>query len=600
MSISSLGNTITLFGRIADTQKMRKPILSEPVRKPPCRITSVKQPLPRVRPEEIGLDSARIAAFLAELSQDETLNMHSVLILRNGKIVTEATFGEHSLHTWKQTYSACKSITALAVGMLVEDRMLSLDEKLTDLFDARLTPLSRITAKDLTVRHLLTMTTGASFNEASVHSEKDWIKGYFGGSFSPGAFSYNSLNSYMLSAIVGIKTGMRLSEFLNERLFQPLGITEYHWECCPLGIDKGGWGLFLLPEDMAKIGLLVMQDGVWMGRQLVSRDWIREATAVQVSAEAVSKLYDYGYHIWCGREKNSFLFNGMLGQNVLGLRDSGVLLVTNAGNDEIFQSSIYFTAAERYFGASLPDVLPQNDAAYQTLCKTVASLKEHVPRKAVPKQPLWKKLIPVKKAAPAPALPGECALLSGVRFTSDDPNAPSVSLMPLTLQVVQNNYGSGFSSVSFLANGDTFYMTFTEAEARYLLPVGFGVSADADLSFGGVPYHVKTLGQFLKDEDGRPLLKIRVTFTETPLTRYFKIYYTGVHPFLKAYEQPGSEFIFSRLLSLQDMFTASPLLTGAIGKIDRDFVRYRVYKAFSPEIRLQKASEQAKVPANVP
>ncbi len=597
MSISSIGNTITLLGRIADTQKVRKPILPDPVQKPPCRLSSPQTPLPRVRPEEVGLDSAKIASFLSVLSRDETLNMHSVLILRNGKIAAEATFGEHSLHTWKQTYSASKSITSLAIGMLIGDGKLSLDEKLTDLFEGKLTPLSRITAKELTVRHLLTMTTGASFNEASMLTEKDWIKGYFGGSFAPGAFSYNSLNSYILSAIVGIKTGKRLSEFLHERLFQPLGITEYHWESCPHGIDKGGWGLFLLPEDMAKIGLLVMQGGEWMGKQLVRREWIEDATTVKVSAKSVSKLYDYGYHIWCGRETNSFLFNGMLGQNVLGFKDSGVLLVTNAGNDEIFQSSSFFPAAARYFGTSRSTVLPPNDEAHKLLQNTIFSLKEHAPKKTVPKKPFLKKLFPIKKEAPAPVLPPECDRLHGVRFASDDPNAPSVSLMPLILQVAQNNYGSGFSSVSFLKNENSFYMTFTEAEAGYLLPVGFGVSADADLSFSGVPYHVKTLGQFLKDEDGQPLLKIRVTFTETPLTRYFKIYYTGVHPYLKAYEQPGSEFIFSRLLSFQENFAASPVLSGALGKIDRDYVRYRVYKAFSPEIRIKKAAEHEKASA---
>ncbi len=598
MSINSLGNTISLLGRIADTQKPRKPILDEAVVKPACRIVPIRQPIRRARPEEVGLDSARIAAFLKELARDETLNMHSLLILRNGAIVAEATFGEHSLHSWKQTYSACKSITALAVGMLVDDGLLSVSDKLTDLFDDKLTPLARLAVKDLTVRHLLTMTTGASFNEASMLTERDWIKGFLGGTFAPGAFAYNSLNSYMLSAIVQKKTKKTLSDVLAERLFIPLGIEETYWESCPLGITKGGWGLFMRPEDMAKIGQLVMQNGVWNGKRLVSEAWIREATATHVSAASVSELYDYGYHIWTGRNKNAFLFNGMLGQNVIGLRDSGVLLVSNAGNNEMYQSGNYFTAAERYFAAAATSPLPPNDEAYAALQKTVASLKEKAP--AVPKpekrsllRGLFKKNAP---AVPAPTLPPECKLLNGVRFESTDANAPSVSLMPMILQVVQNNYGSGFSSVSFLQSGNMFYMTYTETEASYLLPIGFGASADAELTFRGVPYHVKTRGSFVKDEDGRQILKIRISFEETPLTRYIKIYYTGAAPRLKQYETPGSEFIFSRLLSMKQSLSHSPLITGTLDKIDNDYVRYRVFKVFSPEIEIKRADTKKDLP----
>ncbi len=589
MSISSLGNTLTLLGRIADTQKIRKPILPAPVKKPTCPENEPRQPLPRVRPEEVGLDSAQIAAFLRVLSHDETLNMHSILLLRHGKIAAEAVFGEQSLQIWKQTFSACKSVTALAIGMLIEDGMLSLNEKLPDLFAGHLSPLARLAVKDLTVRHLLTMTTGASFNESAMLSEKDWIKGYFGGTFSPGPFAYNSLNSYILSAIVQAKTGKRLSEFLGERVFAPLGIRHYFWESCPAGIDKGGWGLYLFPEDMAKIGLLVMQEGEWMGKQLISREWIRQASTKKVSAKSVSELYDYGYHIWCGRGRDTFLFNGMLGQNVLGLRDSGVLIVANAGNGEIFQSGHFYAAAERYFGKGRPDTLPPNDEAYAALTKTIASLKEHRPPVPKVKKRLFG-ILPSKKqpSVSANALPAECAALNGVRFVSEDINAPAVSLMPMALQIVQNNYGSGFSSVSFLQNGNTFYMTFTEKEAGYFLPIGFGVSAETELTFGGVPYRVKTLGRFVTDEDGRPLLKIRLTFAETPLTRHLKIYYTGIRPVLKAYEQPGSDFIYERLLSIKDTLAETPLVGTTLGKIDTDYIRYRVYKVFSPEIQLKK------------
>lgn len=589
MGINTISNTLTLLGRIFDTQKIRKPIIPDVFSKPACRTVPIHQPLPRVRPEEVGLDSEKIASFLKELSEDETLNMHSLLILRDGKIVTEAVFGEHDLRIWKQTYSAAKSVTSLAIGMAIGEDVLSLEDRLTDLLESKLTPLTRLAVKDLTLHHLLTMTTGASFNEATMLTERDWVKGYLGGSFSPGEFAYNSLNTYMLSVILKEKTGQSLTEYLRPRLFIPLGIDEYYWECCPKGYEKGGWGLYMRAEDMAKIGVLVMNGGVWNGQQLIPKEWIAEATRTQVSAESVSKLFDYGYHVWTGRHRDTFLFNGMLGQNVLGFRESGIMLVSHAGNEEVFQSSNYFTAADRFFGGKHKDVLLPNDAAYKMLQKTLCRLREHLPsvkkKKMTPLRRLFTKQN--EKKSPDP-LPPECARLNGVRFTTEDPNAPSVSLMPLVLQVVQNNYGDGLQSISFLRSGSGFYMTYAQKNESFLLPIGFGVAADTDLRVGDVPYHVKTLGSFVRDEDGRPIFKIRITFCETPVTRYIKLYYTGIEPHLKQYETPGSDLILTKLLGIKNALVLSPLIGGTLDKIDNDYLRYRVEKAFIPDIRVTR------------
>ena len=593
MGINTISNTLTLLGRIFDTQKARKPIHPDTSMKPAYRPVPIHQPLPRVSPEEVGLDSEKITAFLKELRDDETLNMQSVLILKNGKIVTEAIFGDTDPLIWKQTFSAAKSITALAIGMLCDEGKLSLDTKLTDVFERRLTPIAKFSIKDLTVRHLLTMTTGASFNEAAMLTEWDWVKGYFAGTFTPGEFSYNSLNSYILSAIVQEKTGERLSEYLTPRLFAPLGIDEFYWETCPMGIDKGGWGLYMRPEDMAKIGVLVMENGMWKGKQLIPHAYLEMAAHTQTTTKTVSKLYDYGYHIWTGKNRDSFLFNGMLGQNVLGFRESGVILVSNAGNDEIFQSSNYFTTAERYFSEKHADTLPRNEEAFKNLQDLISRLKDQptaVPIPAIPPRRwhLFRKAPPTALSVADP-LPPECNLLSGVRFETDDPHAPTVSLLPLILQVVQNNYGSGFKSLSFLKNGSSFYMTYAEESASYLLPIGFGTPAPTDIRIGDVPYHVKTLGQFVKDEDGRPILKIRISFSETPLTRYLKLYYGGIAPQLKQYEQPGGDFVFTKIIGVKHALALSPIIGGTLDKIDNDYVRYRVNKAFAPVIRVNKS-----------
>lgn len=598
MGINSINSTITLIGRIFDTRQPVRPIYPDTSEKPPCSYSPIRQPFPRVSAEEVGISSEAAAEFFSAIAADETLNMHSILLLRNGKMIAEASFGDQDLRCWKSTFSACKSITSLAIGFLWDEGKIKLDEKLTSLFDSRLSPRARLAVKELTVRHLLTMTTGASFNEATMMTEPDYVKGYFAGTFSPGPFSYNSLNTYLLSAILREKTGVNLTEYLKPRLFDKLGIENIYWEKCPLGIEKGGWGLFIRPEDMAKLGQFVLQDGVWNGERLLSHEWLKQAAYKQVSTGDVSELYDYGFQMWTGRRCDSFLFNGMLGQNVLGFRENGVLLVSNAGNDELFQQSNYFLLAEKYFGQPMPDTLPENPDGARQLSAVIDSLHDRAPAAPEPeKEPFFTRFLESigltkKKPAPekAPALPPECDELSGLRFTARDENAPSVGLMPVIWQGIQNNYSSGFRSVSFLRSGSAFYMTYSEEKESHLLLIGFGTAADSSLTFGGVPYQVKTLGEFTHDEDGIPLLKLRIDFIETPMTRYIKLYYSGLHKHLRQYERPGSAFIFAKATGLKQELVAQPIIGSTVNMVDDDYLRYRINKKFMPDITIESSA----------
>lgn len=582
MSLSDLNNAITLLGRLIDTRQAIKPIYTVASEKPPFRPSAIRQPFVRCRPEEVGVSSAKIGEFLAEIAEDETLNMHSILILKDGKMIAEAEFADQTTSTWKYTFSACKSITSLAIGFLYDEGMILPEEKISEIFEDVIPPLTRIAIRDLTVEHLLNMTSGASFNEIMAMTDTDWVKGYFAGTFSPGSFFYNSLNTYILSATVKRKTGENLCEYLKSRLFDPLGIDNYFWELCPMGIEKGGWGLYMFPEDMAKIGALVMQNGVWQGKRLLSEEWICRATAKQADASAVSNLFDYGYQIWVGKTADAFLFNGMLGQNVLGFRDSGILLVSNGGNAEMFQTGNYFKLAHTYF-ADAKSMAPTAGEA-DRLETVLHKIKEHPPISPRPKRiPLFSR----KTASPpAPTLPTECDRLAGVTFTSHDENAPSLCLMPVIWQAVQNCYGTGFASLSFMKSGNAFYMTYTEAEESYHLRIGFDYPADTELIIGGAPYRVRTLGKFVRDEDGIPLLSLRITFAETPLTRHIKLYYTGMFPHIHQYERPGSDFILLMTMTMKNELTAAPLIGTTLNKVDNEYIKYKINRRFAPDVPL--------------
>ena len=107
-----------------------------------------------------------------------------------------------------------------------------------------------------------------------------------------------------LSAIVSARTEMTLEEYLRPRLFEPLGITRYLWETCPKSITKGGWGLFICPEDMAKLGQLYLNHGMWHEKQIIPADWIRESTTKQV--DSIEGTYGYGYQIWMEQSSEQF------------------------------------------------------------------------------------------------------------------------------------------------------------------------------------------------------------------------------------------------------------------------------------------------------
>lgn len=112
------------------------------------------------------------------------------------------------------------------------------------------------------------------------------------------------------------------------------------WETCPKGITKGGWGLFLCPEDAAKLGILYLQHGSWKGQQLVPEDWVEMSLKRHVETPSSMSNYGYGYQLWKGGREESFNYNGMLGQDVLAYPDLNMVVVTNAGSKELFQNCV--------------------------------------------------------------------------------------------------------------------------------------------------------------------------------------------------------------------------------------------------------------------
>jgi len=566
MLINSINRTISMMGQLLDPRKSTVPMIDLPSNKPSCSGGGVKQPLPRIKPEAAGVSSAHIEAFVREVLADKTIRMHGLMILRGGKVIYETSFGNQDLSVWKYTFSACKSVTSLAVGMLIDEGKLRLEDRIIDLFPEKATAVNRLWMKDVTVRHLLTMSSTILFNEAGSAIAADWLAGFFE-SVTVGEvgknFMYNSMNTYLLAAIVCKVSGETMSSYLERKLFKPLGINEYYWETCPDGIEKGGWGLYIRPEEMAKIGQLVLNKGRWKRKRIVSAEWIKMATTAYMTAPESYGDFNYGFQIWVGRTQRTFLFSGMLGQDVLGFWDNNILLVSNAANDELFQQSNYFKIAQKYFGQSFDRALPENEKDYASLCGLSTGQGYEQP------------------------LPKECEWLCRMKMHAQDDLALPTGLVPLVLQAVQNRYTKGLDGIDFSVDEGKLILHYTETEQVYHVPIGFGRGAISEVMVGDIPFLVSALGRFSTDEDDHPVFQVMIDFLETPCSRKIKLYFLDEETvLLKQEELPGDGFVHQLLRAAIGLIERRPVIGAAINKMDQDLVDYKIDKLFVPEIKM--------------
>ena len=563
-----------------------------------------EQAFVRATPESQGISSDLFAALLRELDASKDTDMHHFMALRHGKVICECNFAPYPKGMWHITHSMCKSITGMAIGMLIEEEKLKLDENIYDIFPDHINAFSKIFRPVITVENLLTMTSGVTFNESGIVSGNDWLGSFLNASVNgkPGTeFQYNSLNTYVLSAIVTKRTGETLTEYLTPRLFGPLGITKYYWETCPKGITKGGWGLFLCAEDMAKLGQLYLQKGKWNGQQLVSEYWIEISTARHLKTQ--NDTYGYGYQLWMEQRPGSFEYNGMLGQNVIIYPDMDMVLVTNAGNKEMFQDCIMLNIIRKYFPVNYhpADVLPENPLSYSLLKRLCGELEngENNNNRSTSLRGGWKRNVVSRRKhsdkkysyriSAAVDRPSDhhsfMRAVSGRTYVMEQQN---IGIAPLFVQVFHNNMTDGISEISFTYDAGNFWISFTEGEVIHKLPVGFGKAADGCVDLHGEHYLVATLGEFARDENDIPVLKLEVTFIEECVKRKAHIFFhedNGIE--IRWNETPGKKMILAGLSSITEELSGNFLYNSLLGdhNITTELLHRLMEQTIEPAVR---------------
>lgn len=562
-----------------------------------------EQAFVRATPESQGISSDLFAALLRELDASKDTEMHHFMALRHGKVICECNFAPYPKGMWHITHSMCKSITGMAIGMLIEEEKLKLDENIYDIFPDHINAFSKIFRPVITVENLLTMTSGVTFNESGIVSGNDWLGSFLNASVNgkPGTeFQYNSLNTYVLSAIVTKRTGETLTEYLTPRLFGPLGITKYYWETCPKGITKGGWGLFLCAEDMAKLGQLYLQRGKWNGQQLVSEYWIEISTARHLKTQ--NDTYGYGYQLWMEQRPGSFEYNGMLGQNVIIYPDMDMVLVTNAGNKEMFQDCIMLNIIRKYFPVNYhpADVLPESPLSYgllKRLCGELENVENN--NRSTSLRGGWKRNVIFKRKhsdkkysyriSAAVDRPSDhhsfMRAVSGRTYVMEQQN---IGIAPLFVQVFHNNMTDGISEISFTYDAGNFCVSFTEGEVIHKLPVGFGRAADGCVDLHGEHYLVATLGEFARDENDIPVLKLEITFIEECVKRKAHIFFHEDDEIeIRWNETPGKKMILAGLSSITEELSGNFLYNSLLGdhNITTELLHRLMEQTIEPVVR---------------
>ncbi len=314
-------------------------------------------------PETQGIDSRGITNFLNVMDK-KGLELHRLMIIRHGVCVARASCAPYREEDLHPVYSFTKSLTSTAIGFAVQEGILSLDDPMVDFFSgelpgpeefllsdgslprasypggARTTEEMERNRAQVTIHHLLSMSCG---QETEIEDQgKNWIRSFLAQPFfyRPGTFfKYNTAGTNMLCAILKKKTGQDLTRFLKPRLFDHLGMGDVFCYAMPDATQRGGSGMKLTLENMARFTYFMLNDGYWEGKPILPGWYSRMGRKqIETAGDSEGHIEDwacgYGYQCWMGKEPRSFRADGAFGQFGLVYPDLDLIIIMNSGTEQ--------------------------------------------------------------------------------------------------------------------------------------------------------------------------------------------------------------------------------------------------------------------------
>ncbi len=508
--------------------------------------------LPRVSPESVGISSQSVIDFLYT-AKENRIAMHSLMILRHGKTAVELYWDPYTADSKNHVYSFSKTFVSAAIGFAAEEGLIDYNDRLCSFFPRYMESGSDERMHSITVENLLTMTSGmVNVNEITVVPKSDWVRFFLNSHLSsfPGEkFNYNSLNTYMLAAILRKVSGMGLIEYLTPRLFEPLGITDIYSDKCPMGRDIGGWGIHIRTEDMAKFGQLLLDNGKIGDRQILPMQWLEKAACAHADTTSDTKFpiiddvkNGYGYQVWINRDGESYRADGMLGQFALILPKLDTVIVSTAGNMDEYA------------------VL---DLIWDKLISSIDSNTEYSVTAADKLSDISEDLSIIDTEISIMPL-----LMSKYNETVYNLPPNRQSIFPMLFRYSKRKVMSGIESFSFHF-GNQCSLSWVECESQNTVPLIFdGKFHKTTIPFFGIDANCYVYSHIKEISIEQYLLEVILTFTDTPHSRHLSFIFNEDTLTVKFNELPSytdiAKFVGDMVSSIRSI---SPHISKMIGKI---------------------------------
>lgn len=298
----------------------------------------------KVSPESCGISSKDLLRFIEGMEDlPELKETHGFMLIRHGKLLTEGYFAPYTEDMPHSLFSSTKTFVQLAIGFMVQEGLISIEDKISDYFKDRLPENISVANKNLLVRHLLMMATGhrgqtlhqgGDFTDMNVDKVKEFFEtdSYIEAGVE---FQYDNIATYVLSSLVSKLTGKNVAEYLKPRFLEPLGITIDYYSADADNVCIGYAGFRIKLEDFAKLGQFFLNGGVWEGKRLLSEEWCKQAIAKHTDCEGpCGEDWKQGYcwQMWRGRHNTARLC-GAFGQMCVIAPDKDLIFATLSGGN---------------------------------------------------------------------------------------------------------------------------------------------------------------------------------------------------------------------------------------------------------------------------
>ena len=471
-------------------------------------------------PEQVGVSSREINELIKDF-YETGIEVHSLMIIRNGKVAYESWAEPYSAKTPHMMYSVSKSFTSTAVGFAVSEGLLTTETRLVDIFPEYRNEKDK-NLEALNVHHLLSMQSGKSVSVFSDKSKNRWLDDFINApwGFAPGDghWQYISENQYVLCAMLNKVTGMSVTEYLTPRLFEPLGIEVPFWEHDINGVEAGGWGMFLKTEDLARFICCYQNGGVYAGRQVIPAEWVRLATRVWGDNSARNTAPDgqtgYGYCFWRCAGVNGYRADGMFSQFGIVADDYNAAFIMTAGeiDEQLTRDCIW-----RHFPKCLiePDSEPTPE-----IKPSLAPLDDNLP--AAQRSPLEKeidgKTIKFKK--------------NTVLNTAGFP----VSVLPFPVVYMSGDRAGNISDVVFTFGKDECTFHWTEGDEENTIRCGMdGTARRTPFTLAQMNFTACATAAWISDNE----LELHIRPVESVAQRIIRFAFDGKNVTFKPSSKPG-------------------------------------------------------------